>query len=67
MTIVKTVDEHDIEVAKRRNREPEPEEQGLLIRYDGESFEERDLPWDAVEEIAASDVDYDTKPDDWLA
>jgi len=67
MTIVKTVDEHDIEVAKRRNREPEPEEQGLLIRYDGSTFEERELPWEKVEDIAASDVDYDTKPDDWLA
>jgi len=67
MTIVKTVDEHDIEVAKRRNREPEPEEQGLLIRYDGSTFEERELPWEEVEDIAASDVDYDTKPDDWLA
>jgi len=67
MTIVKTVDEHDIEVAKRRNQEPEPEEQGLLIRYDGSTFEERELPWEEVEDIAASDVDYDTKPDEWLA
>jgi len=66
-TIVKRIDEHDVEVARRRDREPEPEEKGRLIRYDGEGFETRDLPWSAVEEIAADDVDYDTKPDEWLA
>ena len=66
-TIVKEVDDHDLKVAKRRNAEPEPVERGKLIRYDGEEFEEQDLPREAVEEIAADDVDYDTKPDDWLA
>ncbi|WP_121821208.1 SpoVR family protein [Halostella salina] len=67
MTIVKEVDEHDIEVAKRRNREPEPEERGKLLRYDGDEHTVEDLPWEEVEGIAASDVDYDTKPDEWLA
>ncbi|MFC7114937.1 SpoVR family protein [Natronoarchaeum sp. GCM10025703] len=67
VTIVKTVDDHDLEVARRRNEEPEPTEQGRLIRYDGDGFDERELPWEDVEDIAASDVDYDTKPDDWLA
>jgi stage V sporulation protein R len=66
-TIVKEVDDHDIEVARRRDREPTPEEKGRLVRYDGESFETVDLPWEDVEDIAATDVDYDTKPDDWLA
>ncbi|WP_254822846.1 SpoVR family protein [Haloglomus halophilum] len=66
-TIVKEVDEHDIEVARRRDREPEPEEVGKLLRYDGEEFTVEDLPWEAVEGIAATDVDYDTKPDEWLA
>jgi len=54
-------------VARRRDREPEPEEKGKLLRYDGEEFSVEDLPWDAVEDIAATDVDYDTKPEDWLA
>jgi len=67
MTIVKELDDHEIEVARRRNREPEPEEKGRLIRYDGESFEEEDLPWETVEHLAADDVDYDTKPEEWLA
>jgi stage V sporulation protein R len=66
-TIVKEVDDHDIEVARRRDREPTPEEKGKLLRYDGETFEVRDLPWEAVEDIAATDVDYDTKPEEWLA
>jgi stage V sporulation protein R len=66
-TIVKEVDEHDIEVARRRDREPEPEEVGKLLRYDGTEFTVEDLPWEAVEDIAATDIDYDTKPDEWLA
>jgi stage V sporulation protein R len=67
LTIVKEVDDHDIEVARRRDREPTPEEKGKRIRFDGERFEVEDLPWEAVEHIAATDVDYDTKPDEWLA
>ena len=66
-TIVKRVDDHDLKVAKRRGREPEPEEVGLLVRYDGESFEEEELDREAVADIAADDVDYDTKPEEWLA
>ncbi|QLD84538.1 SpoVR family protein [Natronomonas halophila] len=65
-TILKEVDEHDIEVARRRDREPEPTEQGKLIRFDGESFEEEDLDDEEVADIMATEVDYDTKPDDWL-
>ncbi len=67
LTIVKEIDEHDIEVAKRRNREPEPEERGKLLRYDGDEVTVEDVPWEEVEHLAADDVDYDTKPDDWLA
>jgi stage V sporulation protein R len=65
-TIVKELDEHDVEVARRRNREPEPTETGKRVRYDGESFEVHDLDPELEERIAATDVDYDTKPDDWL-
>ncbi|MFA1611428.1 SpoVR family protein [Halobellus rubicundus] len=67
MTIRKEYDEHDVEVARRRNREPEPTEVGLRIRYDGESFEEFDLDPDLERRIQAADVDYDTKPDEWLS
>ena len=67
MTIRKEYDEHDVEVARRRNREPEPTERGVRIRYDGESFSEFDLDSELEERIQASDVDYDTKPDEWLS
>ena len=67
LTIVKEIDDHDIEVAKRRNREPEPEERGKLIRYDGDEVTVDDVPWEEVDHLAADDVDYDTKPDEWLA
>ncbi|WP_435174726.1 SpoVR family protein [Halorussus sp. AFM4] len=66
-TIVKEVDDRDAEIARRRDREPEPEEVGKLLRYDGEEFTMQDLDWSEVEDIAATEVDYDTKPDDWLA
>ncbi len=67
LTIVKEVDDHDVEVARRRNREPEPDERGKLIRYDGDESTIEDVPWEDVEHLAADDVDYDTKPDEWLA
>jgi stage V sporulation protein R len=66
-TIVKEVDDRDAEIARRRDREPEPEEVGKLLRYDGDEFTMEDLDWSEVEDIAADEVDYDTKPDDWLA
>jgi stage V sporulation protein R len=65
MTIRKEYDDHDVETARRRNREPTPREVGTRIRYDGERFETHDLDPEREERIAASDVDYDTKPQDW--
>ncbi|MEF8906399.1 MAG: SpoVR family protein [Haloarculaceae archaeon] len=66
-TVVKRYDEHDVEVARRRDSEPTPEEKGLEIRYDGMDFSEEELDLEAVEHLAATDVDYDTKPEEWLA
>jgi len=65
-TIRKEFDEHDVEVARRRDREPEPTERGTLLRFDGESFEREDLPDEEIEDIRATEVDYDTKPEEWL-
>ena len=65
-TIRKEFDEHDIEVARRRDREPEPTERGALLRFDGESFEREDLPDEEIADIRATEVDYDTKPEEWL-
>ena len=66
MTVVKEYDEHELEIARRRNREPTPTEVGTRIRYDGDHFETHDLDPDLEARIAADDVDYDTKPADWL-
>ncbi|WP_262177919.1 SpoVR family protein [Haloarcula laminariae] len=67
LTIVKEFDDHDIEVAKRRDREPEPEEVGKRLRYDGEEVSVDDVQWSDVEHLAATDIDYNTKPEEWLA
>jgi stage V sporulation protein R len=67
MTVVKEYDEHEVEVARRRNREPEPTEVGKRIRYDGENFQTFELDPDLEARITADDVDYDTKPAEWLS
>ncbi|WP_331233393.1 SpoVR family protein [Natronorarus salvus] len=67
MTIVKELSEKDVEVARRRNREPEPTERGIILRYDGTNFDVADLAEDLVAEIEADDIDYDTRPAEWLA
>jgi len=66
-TILTVYDDHDLEVARRRDREPEPEETGFELRFDGTEFDEVELDWSEVEHLAATDVDYDTKPEEWLA
>jgi stage V sporulation protein R len=67
LTITKEIDDHEQEVAKRRSTEPEPEEVGKRLRYDGEEATIEDVDWSAVEHLAATDIDYDTKPEEWLA
>ncbi|WP_313695542.1 SpoVR family protein [Halorarum halobium] len=66
-TIVTEYDEHELEVASRRGYEPAGEEVGTLIRYDGAEIEHHDLDPDLEERIGAEGVDYDTKPEEWLA
>ena len=67
MTIVTEYDDHELEIARRRSREPTPTEVGKRIRYDGDGFETHELDPELEERIAAADIDYDTKPDDWLS
>ena len=66
-TITVVYDEHDVEVARRRDSEPEGTEVGRLLTYDGMEFGIEELDWEDVEHLAADDVDYDTKPEEWLA
>ncbi|MGQ3328737.1 SpoVR family protein [Halorubrum sp. FL23] len=53
--------------AKRRGTEPEGDEVGVRFQYDGGEVTEHDLDPEIRERIAADEVDYDTKPDEWLA
>ncbi|WP_050032072.1 SpoVR family protein [Halorubrum halophilum] len=59
--------EEAIRRAKRRGTEPGGEEVGVRFQYDGGEVTEHDLDPEIRERIAADEVDYDTKPDDWLA
>jgi len=66
-TVVKEIDDNVMKMARRRGKEPDAKERGVLIRFDGEEFERRELDDDETEELTATSLDYDTKPDDWLA
>ncbi len=46
--------------------DPDKEEHGYHIRYNGDSFTKQNIRWSKVEHLAAADVDYNTKPDEWL-
>ncbi len=39
-------------------------EQGKILVFDGETISERDI--DTIDDIKADQIDYDTKPDEWL-
>ena len=49
---------------KTIDKDLEGNEQGLLLRYDGEEVGEEEI--DGVEDIRADEIDYDTKPEGWL-
>jgi stage V sporulation protein R len=68
-------------IARRKVRDPDPtrnrihperpltavvEEQGILLRYDGETFRELALSPQDVADIRADDVDYHTIPEEWI-
>ncbi|QUO48001.1 SpoVR family protein [Halorubrum ruber] len=66
-TIRVEYDDGEVRRAKRRGEEPEGTEVGVRLQYDGGEVTEHDLDAETESRIAADDVDYDTKPDDWLA
>jgi len=65
-TITKRIPENERKRARRNDREPEPEEGGVELRYDGDELTATELSWAEVEHLAADELDYDTKPEDWL-
>jgi stage V sporulation protein R len=66
-TIRVEYDDGAVRRAKRRGEEPEGTEVGVRFQYDGGEVTEHDLDESIRERITADEVDYDTKPDDWLA
>ena len=66
-TIRTEYDETALRRAQRQHREPEGTEVGVRLRYDGDAVTERDLAAAIKTQLEAEGVDYDTKPDDWLA
>ena len=68
-------------ITLRKARDPDPtrqrihperpltavfEEQGVLLRYDGEAFHEIVLDPEDVEDLRVDDVDYHTTPREWI-
>ncbi|WP_435096635.1 SpoVR family protein [Halarchaeum sp. P4] len=66
-TVVTEVSDSELERARRQGVEPDPEEVGLELRFDGDGFEEVELDAEEISELQADAVDYDTKPEEWLA
>jgi len=66
-TIRTEYDETALRRAQRQNREPDGTEVGVRLQYDGGAVTEHDLAADIKSQLEADAVDYDTKPDDWLA
>jgi len=66
-TIRTEYDETELRRAQRQNREPEGTEVGVRLQYDGGDVTEHDLDDTIKSRIEADEVDYDTKPDAWLA
>jgi stage V sporulation protein R len=66
-TIRVEYDDGEVRRAKRRGEEPDGTEVGVRLQYDGGEVTEHDLDEAITERIVADEVDYDTKPDDWLA
>ena len=66
-TIRTEYDETEVRRAQRQNREPEGTEVGVRLQYDGGAVTEHELGAEIKTRLEAEEVDYDTKPDDWLA
>ncbi len=65
-TVTKEIDDNVMKMARRRGKEPKPNEKGVMVRYDGETFETQELDDDETDALTATALDYDTRPDDWL-
>ncbi len=65
-TVTRNVEESVMKMAKRRGKEPDTAEKGLMLRYDGSEHTWRELDEEEYEELLDPGLDYDTRPEDWL-
>ena len=66
-TIQTEYDDKELRRAQRQNREPAGTEVGVRLQYDGGDVTEHELDDTIKSRIEADEVDYDTKPDEWLS
>lgn len=65
-TMGMSISENQVIEASEEGKEPTPEEIPVLFKYDGEDFTEEEPEKKIVRELEAQDIDYDTKPDEWV-
>ncbi|MDY6788606.1 MAG: SpoVR family protein [Candidatus Nanohaloarchaea archaeon] len=63
----KNLQDHLDEEMDWEGRIPKPEEEGVLLKYDGENFYQEKLSDEEVEELKADMTDYNTIPQEWWA
>jgi len=66
-TIRTEYDDKALRRAQRQGREPAGTEVGIRLQYDGGDVTEHELDDTIKSRIEADEVDYDTKPDEWLS
>ena len=65
-TVGLSVSDEEMDYSYSEGVEPEPEEVPVLFKYDGEEFTEEEPDEEIVEKLKADEVDYDTKPEEWV-
>ena len=65
-TVGLSVSETEMDYAYSEGVEPQPEEVLALFKYDGENFTEEEPDLEIKEYLQAEELDYDTKPEEWI-
>jgi stage V sporulation protein R len=65
-TVGMSVSDEEMDYAHSEGVEPEPEEVPVLFKYDGEKFTEEEPEEEIKEKLKADEVDYSTKPEEWV-
>lgn len=65
-TVQKQVTEEEMDYAYSEGVEPEAEENFIRLRFDGSEVTTHEVYEDVAEYIKADEIDYNTKPEEWL-